>query len=75
MTIIHEFHVPLWVQTPLGEGQALAITDYGIDHNPIFLVRLQATGQFKSIDANDCRGVENVTFGIARPTAPTGGEA
>jgi len=63
MTIIHEFQVPLWVQTPLGEGQAILMTDYGIDHNPIFLVRLQ-DGRFKSVDSNDCRGFENLTFGI-----------
>lgn len=75
MTIIHEFQVPLWVQTPLGPGQAITMTDYGIDHNPVFLVRLSDSGKFKSIDANDCRGVENTTYGIPKPTAPTGGEA
>lgn len=74
MTSIHEFATPLWVQTPLGEGQALLLIDYGIDHNPIFFVRLSA-GQFKSIDANDCRGFENLTFGIQRPEAPKGNEA
>lgn len=70
----HEFSTPLWVQTPLGHGQALLLTDYGIDHNPIFLVRLE-DGQFKSIDSNDCRGFENLTFNIKRPDAPKGGEA
>lgn len=75
MTVIHEFSVPLWVQTPLGEGQALTLIDYGIDHNPVFLVRLSDNGQFKSIDANDCRGVENATYNILRPAAPKGKEA
>jgi len=48
--------------------------DYGIDHNPIFLVQLD-DGKFKSIDSNDCRAFENLTFGIERPTPPKGGEA
>lgn len=74
MTVIHEFTAPLWVQTPLGDGMAVVMIDYGIEHNPIFMVRLN-NGRFKCIDANDCRGMENQTFGIDRPGAPAGGEA
>ena len=74
MTSFHEFTAPLWVQTPLGSGQAVLLTDYGIDHNPIFLVRL-VDGKFKSFDTNDCRGVENQMFGIRRPSPPPGGES
>lgn len=70
MTITHEFASPIWVQTPLGEGRAILLIDYGIDHNPIFLVQLN-NGQFKCIDTNDCRGCENLTLGINRPSQPT----
>lgn len=56
-------------------NQGGKLTDYGIDHNPIFLVRLAETGQFKSFDANDCRGVENLTLGVKRPAKPPGGQA
>lgn len=74
MTITHEFSSPIWVQTPLGNGRAILMIDYGIDHNPIFLVQLD-DGKFKSIDSNDCRAFENKTFGIERPPAPKGCEA
>lgn len=74
MTVIHEFATPIWVQTPLGSGRALTLIDYGLDHNPVFFVQLDG-GKFKSIDANDCRAFENITFGIARPEPPKGGEA
>jgi hypothetical protein len=73
MTITHEFSSPIWVQTPLGPGRAILMIDYGIDHNPIFLVQLD-DGRFKSIDSNDCRAFENLTFGIKRPEPPPGGE-
>jgi len=69
MTITHEFSSPIWVQTPIGNGRAILMIDYGIDHNPIFLVQLD-DGLFKCIDANDCRAMENLTFGIRRPNPP-----
>lgn len=69
MTVIHEFTAPLWVQTPLGEGRALVLIDYGIDHNPVLFVHLD-NGQFKCVDSNDCRGMENLMLGIKKPEAP-----
>lgn len=74
MTITHEFSSPIWVQTPLGSGRAILMIDYGIDHNPIFLVHLNS-GLFKCVDTNDCRGMENLTFDIKRPESPKGGQA
>lgn len=77
-TAIIQLNPPLWVQTPLGDGRAVVLIDYGPDYNPVFLVTLhdgKHDGRFKSIDTNDCRGMENLTFGITRPAAPTGNEA
>jgi hypothetical protein len=73
MTVTHEFNSPLWVQTPLGEGRAILMIDYGIDHNPVFLVHLN-NGKFKCFDSNETMGCENLTYGITRPKYPNEGE-
>jgi hypothetical protein len=70
MTTIHEFTNPLWVQTPLGEGRARLFIDYGDDHEPILWVHLN-NGKLKCIEAKDCLGCENLTFGIARERLKT----
>lgn len=74
MTAIIQLEPPVWVQTPLGDGRAIMMIDYGHDYNPIFLVQLD-NGKFKSIDTNDCRGMENLTFSLPRPAKPLGNEA
>lgn len=66
MTCIHEFTSPLQVQTPLGDGRALLLIDYGIDTNPVLFVHLN-DGRFRCVDQNDLAGVENLMLGIKRP--------
>ena len=61
---------PRWVQTPLGQGLWLAIIDYGISHNPLYLVEL-IDGQHRVIDMREIRGLENYTFNIIRPDMPS----
>ena len=56
-----------WVQTPLGEALWIAIIDYGISHNPIYLVELRDTGEHRCVDMREIKGFENPTFGIDRP--------
>ena len=60
---------PRWVQTPLGQGLWLAIIDYGISHNPLYLVEL-IDGQHRVIDMREIRGLENFTFNINKPDMP-----
>jgi hypothetical protein len=61
---------PRWVQTPLGQGLWLAIIDYGISHNPLYLIEL-IDGQHRVIDMREIRGLENYTFNINRPDMPS----
>ena len=61
---------PRWVQTPLGQGLWLAIIDYGISHNPLYLIEL-VDGQHRVIDMREVRGLENYTFNINRPDMPS----
>ena len=60
---------PRWVQTPLGQGLWLAIIDYGISHNPLYLVEL-VDGQHRVIDMREIRGLENFTVNINKPDMP-----
>ena len=60
---------PRWVQTPLGEGLWIALIDYGISHNPLYLVEL-VDGHHRVIDMREIRGIENRTFNIQRPIMP-----
>jgi hypothetical protein len=62
---------PRWVQTPLGQGLWIAIIDYGISHNPIYLVEICSSGEHRCIDMREIRGLENHTFDIERPLQPT----
>lgn len=43
------------VFTPLGEGWAFLIIDYGPWMNSCWVVRLNSTGQVKHFDSNDVR--------------------
>ena len=57
---------PRWVQTPLGQGLWLAIIDYGISHNPLYLIELN-NGEHRVIDMREVKGTENPTFDINKP--------
>ena len=58
---------PRWVQTPLGQALWVATIDYGISHNPIYLVEVCSTGEHRCVDMREIRGLENYTFDITRP--------
>lgn len=58
----------------MGNGRAIAMLDYSINDNIVFLIHLD-DGRFRCFDSNDVRGMENLTLGIKRPDAPEGGEA
>jgi len=62
---------PRWVQTPLGQGLWIATIDYGISHNPIYLVEICSSGEHRCIDMREIRGLENYTFDIKCPLQPT----
>ena len=55
---IHEFRVPLPVQTPHGDGDALVLIDYGLNVNTVWLVRLRG-GKIKHYFSDDIRLYDN----------------
>lgn len=50
------------VFTPLGEGWAFLIIDYGAWMNTVWVVRLNKTGEVKHFDSNDIRIEGNPTL-------------
>lgn len=52
------------VETPLGQGQALFIIDYGMHQNTCWVVALQKDGVIKHFDCNDVLMSTNYTYGL-----------
>lgn len=54
------------VDTPLGQGHAVFIIDYGMHQNTCWVVAIQETGIIKHFDCNDVILATNYTYGINR---------
>jgi hypothetical protein len=52
------------VTTPLGDGLAVMVIDYGLNHNTCWVVALQSDGQIKHFDSNDIKLCYNHTYKI-----------
>lgn len=61
---------PLLVVTPKGDGVAVVMTDYGVDVNPQFLVILDETREFITVDQTDMRGAGNAMWNLPHPDPP-----
>ena len=64
MTAIHEIQQILWVTTPLGDGQALFLIDYGPHENTVWVVALEKKGEIKHFNSNQITLCANHTFGF-----------
>lgn len=62
---------PIWVTTPLGEGHALVLIDYGPSINTIWLVHLFETGSVVHIDSSEVKIMGNAMWGIPHPEQPS----
>lgn len=70
MTAIHRIEPPIWVQTPLGEGDALFLIDYGPSLNTVWVVHLFEEGKVTHIDSAEVRIMGNPMYGIPHPKPP-----
>lgn len=64
MTTIHEIQQVLWVETPLGDGHALFLIDYGPHENTIWVVALKSSGEIKHFNSNQVKLCFNNTFNL-----------
>ena len=55
------------VSTPLGEGWAHFLVDYGHDWNTCWIIQIYQTGEIKHFDSNDIRINGNPTYGTENP--------
>lgn len=58
------------VRTPLGDGFAILVIDYGPHLNSCWCVALRATGEIKHFDANNVKMDKNWTYKIGTVCAP-----
>ena len=68
--MILQLNPPIWVQTPLGEGHALLVIDYGPAINTVWVVHHFDDGRVVHIDSSDVRVMGNAMYGIEHPSQP-----
>lgn len=70
MAAIHQIDPPLYVSTPLGEGHALFLIDYGPSINTVWIVHQFDDGRAIHVDSSEIRVMGNPMYGIDHPAPP-----
>lgn len=65
-----QLNPPIWVSTPLGEGHALLVLDYGVSVNTVWVVHQFDTGAVVHVDSSEVRVMGNPMYGIEHPATP-----
>jgi hypothetical protein len=66
--VMLQLNPPIHVMTPMGEGDALVMIDYGPHINTVWGVWLFDDGRFNHFDSSDIRIMGNAMYGIPDPT-------
>jgi len=61
--MILQLHSSIPVVTPQGNAQAMAIIDYGPEHDLVWVCFLDSNGQCWSYRNSEIRGQKNITMG------------
>ena len=61
-----QLNPPLPVETPKGSGLAHVLIDYGIEHDLLWVVFIDHTGECWTVPNKEVRAVENWTAGRGR---------
>jgi hypothetical protein len=67
---LHQCDPPIWVTTPLGEGHALFLIDYGPSLNTVWVVHQFNDGRVLHVDSSEVRVMGNPMYGIPHPEEP-----
>lgn len=62
--MILQLNPAILVETPLGQGHAIFIIDYGMHQNTCWVVALGDNGVVKHFDCNDIILATNYTYGV-----------
>lgn len=68
--MICQLNPPIWVTTPMGEGFALLVIDYGPALNSVWVVHLFDDGQVIHVDSAEVRVMGNEMYAIQHPKSP-----
>lgn len=58
-----QLNPPIPLHTPKGEGIAWLITDYGMEHNLMWTVAIDATGEIWTFSNSEVRAQKNISLG------------
>lgn len=67
MTIL-QLNPTIPLNTPKGDGQAILVIDYGSEHNLIWTVMIDSTGEIWSFQNPHVRAQKNITMDRKQPT-------
>jgi hypothetical protein len=62
MSII-QLSPPIPMYTPKGEGLAWFMIDYGVEHNLMWVVAINDTGEIWTYDNPSVRAIKNISMG------------
>jgi len=65
-----QLNPPIWVTTPLGEGFALMVIDYGPHLNSVWVCHIFSDGQLVHVESNEVRVMGNEMYAIRNPEQP-----
>lgn len=65
--MILQLNPHIWVTTPLGEGHALFLIDYGPSVNSVWVVQLFDSGNVIHVDSAEIRCMGNEMYDISHP--------
>jgi hypothetical protein len=68
-----QLNPPIWVRTPLGDGIAHLIIDYGPALNTVWVVQLTEDGSVTHVESPEVRIRGNLMYGIPEPKRPLRG--
>jgi hypothetical protein len=66
-----QLNPPIPVTTPKGRGLAHVLIDYGPEHDLMWVVFLDESGQCWTYSNKDIRAQKNITMGRVAPEIPT----
>ena len=71
MASILQLDPPYYVTTPLGEGHAVLLLDYGPNINTVWIVHIFEDGKIVHVDSSEVRMMGNPMYGIGHPEKPS----
>lgn len=60
---IHQLNPPIPLNTPKGEGIAWLVLDYGAEHDLMWTVAIDDTGEIWTFSNREVRAQKNITLG------------